>query len=68
MEPERITAEEVKRRMDGGEAVFFMDTRSPTAWDASDLKLPGARRIHYSELEPNIRKIPRDRLVVPYCT
>jgi hypothetical protein len=40
----KITAEEVKRRMDSGEPLAFVDVRSPKAWDSSDAKLPSAVR------------------------
>lgn len=64
----RITVEEVKKRMDEGEQILFIDTRKSQDWDASDVKLPGALRIHYSELEQYLDELPRDRLIVPYCT
>jgi len=67
-ETKRITVGEVKKRMDRGEPVFIIDTRSPGDWEESDAKLPGARRIHYQQLEEHLDEIPRDRLIVPYCT
>lgn len=68
MTPTRISAVEVKRRLDRGEPVFFIDTRSLAAWEESDIKIPGARRIHYSELEAHLAELPRDRTIVTYCT
>lgn len=67
MEPTRISAEEVKRKSDKGE-VFIIDTRGPTAWDASKIKIPGAVRLHYAELEQHLDELPRDRTIVTYCT
>ena len=67
-EIDRITIDDVKKRMDGGESILFIDTRNPTAWGESDVKLPGARRIHFSELENHLGELPHDRLIVPYCT
>ena len=64
----RITVEEVKKRMDEGEQILFIDTRKSQDWDASDVKLPGALRIHYSALEQHLDELPRDRPIVPYCT
>jgi rhodanese-related sulfurtransferase len=66
--PARITASEIKRRLDQGEPVFIIDTRSPAAWEASGIKIPGAHRIHYSEMEKHLGEIPRDRLIITYCT
>jgi len=64
----RITVEEVKERIDEGEPILFIDTRRSQDWEASDVKLPGALRIHYSELEQYLDELPNDRLIVPYCT
>jgi rhodanese-related sulfurtransferase len=64
----RINAEEVKRRMDSGEAIVFIDTRNPQAWNESAVKLPGALRIHFRELKDHLSELPRDRLIVTYCT
>jgi rhodanese-related sulfurtransferase len=63
-EPVRMNVEEVKRMMDSGQPVLFIDTRSPQAWNESDIKLPGALRIHYRELD----ELPHDRLIITYCT
>ncbi len=67
MEPERIDAAEVKKRLEQGEPVFIIDTRSPHDWEASDVKIPGAVRIHFFELPKRINELPRDRTIVTYC-
>jgi rhodanese-related sulfurtransferase len=67
-EPERITAKEVKKRMDRGESILFIDTRNSHDWSESDVKLPGALRIHFRELEQHLDELPRDRLIITYCT
>jgi rhodanese-related sulfurtransferase len=67
-EAKRIAIDEVKKRMDKGESILLIDTRNPHDWGESDVKLPGARRIHYSELEQHLEELPRDRLMVTYCT
>lgn len=64
----RITTNEVKERLDKGEPILFIDTRNPTSWGESDVKLPGALRIHVSELEQHLDELPRDRQIVTYCT
>lgn len=68
MEPTRIGVAELKKKLDQGKPVFIIDTRSPAAWSDSEVKLPGAVRIHYSELESHIKELPRDRTIVTYCT
>ena len=68
MEPKRISPAEVKKKLEKGESIFFIDTRNEHAWGESDVKIPGARRIHYSELMLHLDELPRDRLIVTYCT
>lgn len=67
MEP-RITVDEVKKLMDKGKKVLFIDTRSFAAWDESDVTIPGALRIHYSDLEQHLKELPREGTIVTYCT
>jgi rhodanese-related sulfurtransferase len=67
-EIKRITIDEVKKRMDKGESILFIDTRNPHDWGESDVKLPGALRIHFSELEQHLDDLPRDVTIVTYCT
>ncbi len=64
----RINIEEVKNKLDNREPVVVIDTRNQRDWDSSDVKLPGALRIHYSELEQHLEKLPHDKLIVTYCT
>jgi rhodanese-related sulfurtransferase len=67
-EIKRITVDEVKKRIDKGESILFIDTRNPHDWGESDVKLPGALRIHFSELEQHLDELPRNGLIVAYCT
>jgi rhodanese-related sulfurtransferase len=64
----RVTADEVKERLDRGEPLVFLDTRNPTAWGEADSKLPGAIRMTADEVERRLEEIPRDRAVITYCT
>ncbi len=68
MEATRVTADEVKERMDRGEQFAFIDTRNPQAWGEADTKLPGAIRVPADEVEKHLDEIPRDRTVITYCT
>jgi rhodanese-related sulfurtransferase len=68
MEATRVTVDEVRERMDGGEAFTFVDTRNPKAWAEADTKLPGAIRIPADEVAEHLNQIPRDRTVITYCT
>ena len=64
----RITAEEVIGRMNRGEDVYFVDTRNPQAWGDADTKLPGATRVPADAVEQHLADMPRDRMIVTYCT
>ena len=68
MEPTRVTVDEVRERMGRGEPFAFVDTRNPKAWGESDVKLPGAIRVPADEVAQHLSEIPKDRVVVTYCT
>jgi adenylyltransferase/sulfurtransferase len=68
MKPTTMTPEQVQEKLDAGERVTFVDTRSPKAWDASDVKIPGARRVPPAEVEQHLGGIPQEGTVVTYCT
>ncbi len=68
MEPKRISAEEAKRRLDGGERISFLDSRSDAAWQDAAFQIPGSIRVPPDEIEAYVDEIPRDGLIVPYCT
>ena len=64
----RMSVDELRKRLERGEEIFFVDTRNPTAWAEADTKLPGAIRVPADQVEPHLADIPRDRTVVTYCT
>jgi rhodanese-related sulfurtransferase len=68
MDVQRITREELKRRMDAHEAITIVDARSEDAWNNSDVEMPGAIRVPPENVEKHLSDIPRDRMVVTYCT
>lgn len=68
MEPERISVSDAKRRMDRGERVTFVDSRSDHAWHAADRRIPGAIRVPPDDAEAHVDDVPHDGLIVPYCT
>ena len=68
MTVERITVGDLQRRIERGENVFFVDTRNPKAWAEAETKLPQAIRVPADAVEEHFSDIPRDRLVVTYCT
>jgi hypothetical protein len=64
----KITADEVKRRLDAGESLVFVDARGDKAWDSSYTKLPGAIRVPPGDADRHLEEIPRGRAVITYCT
>ena len=67
-EPERIGTEDVRRRLDAGEKIVFLDTRSDDAWRKADAQIPGSMRVPPDAVEPHLPDIPREGLIVTYCT
>ena len=68
MEATRITADEVRERLERGEQFTFVDTRNPVAWGESDQKLPNAIRVPADEVAQHLSEIPKNRTVITYCT
>ena len=64
----RITAQELKRRMDAGEDFTVIEVRNPNAWAETDTVIPKAIRVPLDKLEENLSRIPKSRPVVAYCT
>ena len=60
----RITAQELKRRMDAGEDFTVIDVRNPNAWAETDTVIPKAIRVPLDKLEENLSRIPKSRPVV----
>jgi rhodanese-related sulfurtransferase len=67
-EARRISAEDAKARLARGEPIVFLDSRNPTAWAESDVKLPGAIRVEADRVRDHLSEIPRGRPIVAYCT
>lgn len=63
----RISAENVKRRMDAGEPVTMIDARGQKAYEASPERIPGDHRVSPDAAHAN-PSWPKDRLTVIYCT
>ena len=68
MEATRVTVDEVRMRMEKGEPFTFIDTRNPKAWAESNEMLPGAIRVPADEVARHLAEIPRDRVIITYCT
>lgn len=64
----RIRPEELKEKLDAGEAVMIVDLRHSVDFEADPETIPGAFRMDASELQESDEKLPRDREVILYCT
>ena len=65
---DRITPEELSRKLAAGEPIAIVDLRHPVDFEADPRTLPGAIRLGADELDARDSEIPRDRDVVLYCT
>lgn len=64
----KISVEELKARLDAGEAISVVDVRHPLALELDPETIPGATNFTLEEIEHRHYEIPRDRDIVLYCT
>ena len=64
----RITAAELRRRMESGEDFTVIDVRNPQAWSQSDVMIPEAIRVPLDNFDKDLPRIPKNRPAVAYCT
>jgi len=68
-DPARIMPAEVMQRLNAGEDIVFLDTRTPSGWAAGTTKIANAYRVTSNEeLNQVLHNIPPERLIVTYCT
>ncbi len=67
-EVRRITAEELKARLDRGDKITILDVRQPGSYNSSGFKIKGAIRIPPSEIAENLSRLPMGGDIVTYCT
>jgi membrane protein DedA with SNARE-associated domain len=63
---DRITARELRERLDAGQDLVIVDLRSRPSDDAPGI--PGAIRLTTEELTARSREIPRDREIILFCS
>ena len=61
----RISIEDVKKRL--GE-LTFVDARSATALSRNPVQVPGAIHFPAKEVGNGLKRLPRNRTLVTYCT
>ncbi|HBH87667.1 MAG TPA: hypothetical protein DDY17_08735 [Syntrophaceae bacterium] len=62
----KITVQELKAKLDRGEDVVILDTRTGRDYADSKIKIKGAIRIPIVQLESRYRELPADREIVIY--
>lgn len=68
LERSRISAPELKARLDRGEAIAIVDLRSDLSYHVDAAKVAGAIWIPPEDIEKRYTEIPLGRPVVMYCT
>lgn len=63
----RITANDLKRMLDSGEAPVILDVRNRSAQRHDPRRIPGAIRMAVDEVEARLAELPQDRNIVLYC-
>ena len=64
----RLTAEELKQKLDENDPVFIVDLRHPEDYRVEPRSILGALRMSPDEIEQKHSLIPRDRDIILYCT
>jgi membrane protein DedA with SNARE-associated domain len=68
LERSRITAPELKERLERGDPIVIVDLRSDLSYHEDGIKVPGAIWIPPENFEERHAEIPPGRPVVMYCT
>jgi 3-mercaptopyruvate sulfurtransferase SseA len=61
----RITVLAAREAVDKGQAIVI-DVRSEESYNAGHVK--GARWINLNEIEARIKELPRDKIIITYCS
>jgi membrane protein DedA with SNARE-associated domain len=68
IEVDRVTPEELRRKIEAGEDVVVVDLRHSTDFEADGSTLPGALRLAPDAIDARIDGIPPGREVILFCT
>ncbi len=68
MEADRVTVDEVRRRIARGERPVMIDARSAAAWSEASSQVPGSIRVPPDQVAEHLDEIPKGRPIVAYCT
>ena len=65
---QKLSVDEVKERLDRGEALVFIDARSDQSWSQSDVQIPNSLRVPPDDTDRFDGAIPAEATIVTYCT
>lgn len=63
-----IAVGDLRHRLERGQPPLVLDARQPAAYAAYPGAIPGSVRLPPAELPERYGELPRDRLIVVYCT
>ena len=63
-----LSVRQLKRKLDLGEDVLIVDVRQPGGYLDYPYAIPGSVSIPPAELPDRYEELPRDKLIVIYCT
>ena len=67
--PPRILVDEVKAKLDSGQDIIFIDTRTGSEWKNSNQLIPGAIRVRGNQdFAAVLKTLQKDDFIVTYCT
>jgi rhodanese-related sulfurtransferase len=64
----RISVEDLKKKIDGGESLTIVDLRASLDFEADPEWIPGAFRMDSRELKDKTDRLPQNREIILYCT
>jgi len=65
---ESISVAQLRKKLDRGDAVTILDVRQPVDEGPLAASIPGSIRILPADLPDRYPDLPRDTLLVPFCT
>ena len=65
---EKLSVEDVKRRLDAGDPLLFVDARSDASWSSSDVQVPGSVRVPPDRVDEFVAAAPPEANIITYCT
>ncbi len=64
----RITASEIKARLDKGEKIAIVDARTGGSYITSPWRIKGDIRLEPEDVSAKAKTLPRGAMIVTYCT